>query len=34
LNVRYQPGQVVRLVLLDPTGAWAAGAPVLEVALG
>jgi Ca-activated chloride channel family protein len=34
LNVRYQPGQVVRIVLLDPHGAWAAGAPPLEVALG
>ena len=33
LNVRYEPGQVVRLVLLDPHGAWAAGAPSLEVAL-
>lgn len=34
LNVRYQPGQVVRLVLLDPAGAWAGGAPSLEVSLG
>jgi Ca-activated chloride channel family protein len=34
LNVRYQPGQVVRLVLLDPSGTWAGGAPALEVALG
>ena len=34
LNVRRQPGQVVRIVLLDPNGAWAAGAPSLEVALG
>ena len=34
LNVRHQPGQVVRIVLLDPNGAWAAGAPSLEVALG
>jgi Ca-activated chloride channel family protein len=34
LNVRRQSGQVVRIVLLDPNGAWAAGAPALEVALG
>lgn len=34
LNVRWQPGQVVRVVVLDPNGAWAAGAPRLEVALG
>jgi Ca-activated chloride channel family protein len=33
LNVRRQPGQVVRMVLHDPNGAWAAGAPALEVAL-
>jgi Ca-activated chloride channel family protein len=34
LNVRYQAGQVVRLILLDPAGAWAVGAPALEVSLG
>ena len=34
LNIRRQPGQVVRLVLLDPAGAWASGGPALEVALG
>jgi Ca-activated chloride channel family protein len=34
LNVRRQPGQVVRLVLLDPSGAWASGGPALEVSLG
>ena len=34
LNVRRHAGQVVRIVLLDPNGAWAAGAPSLEVALG
>ena len=34
LNVRWRPGQVVRVVLLDPNGAWAVGAPHVEVALG
>jgi Ca-activated chloride channel family protein len=34
LNVRRQSGQVVRIVLLDPSGAWTGGAPALEVALG
>jgi Ca-activated chloride channel family protein len=34
LNVRYQPGQVVRLILLDAAGAWARGVPALEIALG
>ena len=34
LNVRLQPGQVVRLVLQDPSGAWRTGAPRLEVSLG
>jgi Ca-activated chloride channel family protein len=33
LNVRYRPGQVVRLVLLDPHDAWASGAPPLPVIL-
>ena len=33
LNVRRRAGQVVRLVLLDPAGAWAAGASALEVSL-
>ena len=33
LNVRQRPGQAVRLVLTDPAGAWAQGAPRLEVAL-
>ncbi len=33
LNVRYQTGQTVRLVLLDPRGAWASGAPAIEVML-
>jgi len=33
LNVRYQTGQTVRLVLLDPRSAWASGAPVIEVML-
>jgi hypothetical protein len=33
LNVRKGPGQVVRIVLADPSGAWARGAPRLELAL-
>jgi Ca-activated chloride channel family protein len=34
LNIRRQPGQAVRLVLLDPAGAWASGGPEIEVSLG
>ncbi len=34
LNLARGPGQVVRVVLADPAGSWAAGAPRLEVALG
>jgi Ca-activated chloride channel family protein len=34
LNLLRLPGQQVRLVLVDPNGAWAQGAPRLEVALG
>lgn len=33
LNVSRQPGEVVRLVLTDRAGAWAAGAPALAVRL-
>jgi Ca-activated chloride channel family protein len=33
LNLRKRPGQAVRLVLVDPAGAWGQGAPRLEVAL-
>ncbi|HZO90646.1 MAG TPA: VIT and VWA domain-containing protein [Chthonomonadaceae bacterium] len=33
LNLRRQQGQVVRIVLADPAGAWAQNAPPLEVAL-
>jgi Ca-activated chloride channel family protein len=33
LNLRKLPGQVVRLVLVDPAGAWAQAPPNLEVAL-
>jgi Ca-activated chloride channel family protein len=33
LNLRRQSGQAVRLVLVDPAGTWAGGAPRLEVAL-
>jgi hypothetical protein len=33
LHVRKGPGQVVRIVLADPSGAWARGAPRLELAL-
>jgi Ca-activated chloride channel family protein len=33
LNLRQRPGQAVRLVLIDPAGAWGQGAPRLEVAL-
>jgi Ca-activated chloride channel family protein len=33
LNLRREPGQVVRLVLADPAGAWAAAAPALKVSL-
>jgi len=31
LNLLKQPGQVLRLVLADPAGAWTQGAPALEV---
>ena len=34
LNLRVGPGQAVRIVLADPAGAWARGAPRIEVALG
>ena len=34
LNLRKMPGQVVRLVLVDPAGAWAQDAPRMEVRLG
>lgn len=34
LNLLKLPGQVVRIVLLDPAGAWARSAPQIEVALG
>ncbi|HZS01277.1 MAG TPA: VIT and VWA domain-containing protein [Chloroflexota bacterium] len=34
LNLRWQPGQPLRLVLRDPAGVWAGGAPALEVSLG
>jgi Ca-activated chloride channel family protein len=34
LNLLKLPGQVVRVVLLDPAGVWAQGAPRLEIALG
>ncbi len=34
LNVRWAAGQAVRLVVDDPDGRWAAGAPPLTVALG
>jgi Ca-activated chloride channel family protein len=33
LNVAYRPGDLIRLVLVDPSGAWAAVAPRLTVAL-
>jgi hypothetical protein len=34
LNIAWRQGQVLRVVLLDPAGAWAQGAPALDVALG
>jgi hypothetical protein len=34
LNLRVGPGQAVRIVLADRAGAWARGAPRIEVALG
>jgi hypothetical protein len=34
LHLRVGPGQAVRIVLADPAGAWARGAPRIEVALG
>jgi Ca-activated chloride channel family protein len=34
LNLRRRPGQRVRVELVDPAGAWASGAPAIEVALG
>lgn len=34
LNLSKLPGQVVRIVLLDPAGAWAHSTPQIEVALG
>ena len=33
INISKSPGQVVRITLLDPAGAWATGAPRLEIAL-
>ena len=33
INLSKSPGQVVRITLLDPAGAWATGAPRLEIAL-
>jgi Ca-activated chloride channel family protein len=33
LNLLRQAGQVVRIVLLDPAGAWASNTPRIEVAL-
>jgi len=34
LNIRWQPGQGVRLVLLDPAGVWGSTAPTLRASLG
>ncbi|HZS03025.1 MAG TPA: VIT domain-containing protein [Chloroflexota bacterium] len=34
LNLRWRPGQLLRLVLRDPAGVWARGAPTLEVSVG
>jgi Ca-activated chloride channel homolog len=34
LNLRRRPGQQVRVELVDPAGAWASGAPEIEVAWG
>jgi Ca-activated chloride channel family protein len=34
LNLLKLPGQVVRIVLVDPAGAWTSSAPAIEVALG
>jgi len=34
LNISRQRGEVVRIVLVDPAGAWAGGAPQISVALG
>src|SRR5439155_17780768 len=34
LNIAKLPGQVVRLVLVDPAGSWASAAPEIEVAMG
>lgn len=33
LNLRREPGQIVRLVLDDPAGTWANGVPALEIVL-
>lgn len=33
LNLSWRPGDVVRLVLLDPSGAWRSSAPAIEVTL-
>ena len=33
LNLLKAPGQVVQIVLVDPAGAWAGGAPEIEVAM-
>ncbi|MCE9560456.1 MAG: VIT and VWA domain-containing protein [Planctomycetes bacterium] len=34
LNLRHDVGQPVRLTLEDPSGAWSAGVPALEIVLG
>lgn len=34
LNIRRDANQAVRLVLADPSGAWKAGAPAMEIVLG
>ena len=33
LNLAFRSGQMVRLVLTDPNGAWASGAPAMEISL-
>ena len=33
LNLRFQPGQIVRITLEDPNAAWQQGAPDLSVVL-
>jgi len=34
LNIHWQPGQSVRLELIDPAGAWRDAAPSMRVTLG